>query len=363
MIEIAQSEPDMAISVGDFDHDPTTMNVLNGTLDVDTGKLHKFDRRDYITRIAPVTYVKGYRSKAWEKFMADAIPDPATREFVQAAVGYSLTTYMGEDKFFLLHGDGLNGKSTFVGALLNLMGDYGAQAATNVITGKSGTGPSNEVFVLMGKRFVSASETDESKGIREALVKQMTGGERISVNPKYRSQMEIQPTWKIWLSTNHEPVVQGGDEGIWRRLIKIPFAVKFSRLDKTIKPLLMNSLQERSGILNWAIEGYRVWKRNGLIIPTEVEEAIRGYRAEQDLIGQFINDECRLLPTATVSKRKLYTAYLDYCKRLNQRPKTMIAFGKILSQKGLSMTRSCHTRLWEGIDLSRRVSLHPANAE
>ena len=225
MIEIAQSIDGICIDPEEFDRDSMKLNTVNGTIDLKTLKLGKFDQDDYITKMAPVQYIRGAVSKVWDNFLSDIIPDPATRLFLQTAVGYSLTSDMSADKMFLLHGSGRNGKTTFVSTILNMLGDYGAQAASNMLMHKKNSGPSNDMFVLIGKRFVAATETSESHKLDENLIKQMTGMDRVSVNPKYKSQMEFTPTWKVWLSTNHEPIISGTDTAIWRRLIKVPFSV------------------------------------------------------------------------------------------------------------------------------------------
>jgi len=351
------------VGVDMFDRNPMLLNLLNGTLDLTTMRLSLFKRSNYITKLSPVTYVSGARSDIWLSFLKDIMPDPDTRSFLQAAAGYSLTAAMDEDKMFMLQGGGCNGKTTFTGALLNMLGDYGSQASSSTFTSRSSSGPSNDVFVLMGRRFVCATETDESHKLNEVLIKQMTGGDRVSVNPKYRSQIEFHPTWKIWLSTNHEPTITGGDDAIWRRIVKIPFSVKIAHPDRKLKPLLFNSLEERSGILNWALDGLRVWKHSGLIVPERVKAVTKWYRAEQDLTGQFIADKCKLHPNLTVNKRRLYTLYNDYCKGINQKPKSAVLFGKYLSQRGIKDTRTHTNRRWIGIDACQTVPLSPSEME
>jgi len=361
MITIAQSADGICVDVDDFDRNPMQLNVENGTIDLDTLKFHKFDKQDYITKLAPVTYTKGARSNVWEGFLHDIIPDHATRTFLQTAVGYSLTSDMSEDKMFLLHGRGRNGKTTFVSTILNMLGDYGAQAASNMLMHKKNSGPSNELFVLIGKRFVAATETAESHRLDENLIKQMTGMDRISINPKYRSQMEFTPTWKIWLSTNHEPIITGTDPAIWRRLLKIPFNVTIAEEDcnPKLKPFLMSNLKERSGILNWALDGVRRWNDTGLVIPPHIIEATRWYRASQDLTGQFIEDCCQIHPDVTISKKKLYEAYLNYCKGINEKPKKKLEFGSQISEREISDGRRANSRYWKGINLRKTVSLNP----
>ncbi len=364
MIDIAKSEDGISTPIGQFDHDRMRLNVLNGTVDLNTGKLSKFDRNDFITKIAPVAYTRRAKNTTWLSFLKTVIPDQDTRNFIQCAVGYSLTGLMDEHKLFILHGGGCNGKSTFTGALLNMLGSYGAQASSNTLIKKRSTSsPSNDLFVLAGKRFVSASETDESHCLDEVLVKQMTGGERVSVNPKYCSQMEISPTWKIWLSTNHEPVIKGNDDAIWRRLIKIPFTVRIDKPDPKLQQRLFNDVEGRSGILNWVLEGLYVWKQTGLVIPKGVRKAIDRYRADQDITGQFVQSVCQLHPQLSIEKRQLFETYKDYCRAINEKPKRMVDYEKQLCDFGISEKRMQNKRIWVGIGIVRPVKLFPLENE
>ena len=361
MIALAQTEEGICVGIDDFDRDQMLLNVENGTIDLSTQKLHKFDRLDYMTKIAPVTYDKNAWSETWDKFLKDVIPDPDVRGFLQTAVGYSLTGQMDEDKMFMLHGRGGNGKTTFVSTILNMLGDYGSQAASNMLMHKKNSGPSNELFVLIDKRFVSATETSESHRLDENLIKQMTGMDRVSINPKYKSQMEFTPTWKIWLSTNHEPVIVGTDIAIWRRLLKIPFNVTITgeQRDPKLKPFLMRDRKERSGILNWALRGVKQWNEEGLVVPQAIIEATRWYRADQDLTGRFIEDCCQLHPNLSISKNKLYKAYSEYCRQINEKEKPMKAFGHQLKEREISDGRIPNSRHWIGIDVRKSVSLNP----
>jgi len=362
MINIAQSNPEICYNADELDHDPMLLNVLNGTIDLNTGKLHKFNPSDMITKIAPVTFVKGAKSTVWEKFMEDIIPDPDTRTFIQTAVGYSLTASTKEDKFFILYGGGCNGKTTFVNTILSIMGSYASQASSHTIIRKRDNGPRDDMFVLMGRRFVAATETGESHHLDENLMKQITGGNRISVNPKYRTQIEFQPTWKVWLDTNYEPKITGTDQAIWRRPLKIPFSVSIpdAKRDPNLKPYLASDRTEHSGILNWALEGVRMWKAVGLNPSQEIIDATKHYRSEQDLLGQFLSDCCQFHPQYAVSKCVIFDAFCHYCRQNFEVPRSKKAFGSQLLERGIKESRNAKERYWIGVKLDTSVNLHPS---
>lgn len=359
MILLAQSNENTLIDFGSFDCNPNLIYLENGVIDLDTHEFRGFDRHDHVTKLAPVVFRRDAVSTKWERFLMDILPDPDTRDFIQRAIGYSLTGHTQEEVMFILYGTGQNGKTTFTSAILNMLGEYGAQASSSALIHHDKSGPSNELYVLIGRRFVVASETGESKRLDESLVKQMTGMDRISVNPKYKSQIEFTPTWKIWLSTNHEPIVVGNDHAMWRRLRKVPFDVVIpeSKRDPKLKLSLLYDLDERSGILNWALEGVRRWQEDGLKPSKQVYEATRTYRADQDLVGQFITEKCHVHPSLRIQKGKLYRAYLEHCKEMNEDAKTKMAFGYQLRERGIRDDRDRNARYWVGIGIDVRVNL------
>lgn len=361
MITLAQSDANIVVNFDEFDCDENLICVENGTIHLDTDLFSDFNRQDYITKIAPVTYRRDAVSKIWDRFLMDVLPNQETRDFVQRAIGYSLTGHTHGEVMFMLYGRGQNGKTTFTSTILNMLGEYAAQASSDALIHRKSDGPSNALYVLIGKRFVSASETGESHRLDENLVKQMTGMDRISVNPKNKSQVEFTPSWKIWLSTNHEPIIRGNDVAIWRRIRKIPFNVVIpeSKRDPNLKLSLLHDTEERSGILNWALEGVREWQERGLEPSKQVHEATNMYRADQDIIGQFLIERCQTHSQLTVKKGMLYKAYRVYCGELDEKPKPKVAFGHQLRERGMQEDRDMDARYWTGIGLDESVNLNP----
>ena len=361
MITLAQSDNTVLTHLDGFDRNPNLLCVENGIIDLDEQEFNGFNRDAHITKIAPVTFRRGASSTKWENFLIDILPDADTRDFIQRAVGYSLTGHTHAEVMFLLYGRGQNGKTTFTSTILNLLGDYASQASSSALMQHDADGPSNELYVLIGKRFVVAAETSESRHLNENLIKQMTGMDRISVNPKYKSQIEFTPTWKIWLSTNYEPTIIGNDHAIWRRLRKIPFDVVITeeKRDPELKLALLEDKEEHSGVLNWALEGVRRWQEDGLTPSKQVYEATRAYRVEQDLVGQFIAEQCQIHPSLTVGKGKLYQTYVAYCKDMNEKPRQKIAFGHQLRERGTEDARNRNGRYWVGIGVNEVVNLNP----
>jgi putative DNA primase/helicase len=162
---------------------------------------------------------------------------------------------------------------------------------------------------LKGARFVAAVEAEHERQLDEALVKQLTGGDKITARYLYGEFFQFDPTFKLFLSVNHRPAIKGSDHGIWRRIRLIPFSVTFTP-DK-IDPVLSTKLEaELPGILRWAVEGCLLWQKEGLEPPAAVKDATETYRSDMDDIGDFIKECCEILPDAKTPFKDLYSKYM-----------------------------------------------------
>ena len=179
-LELAKSEPGVPLLPEELDRDPFLLNVLNGTLDLRNGHLRPHRREDLLTKLAPVSYCLRATCPLWLKFL-DRIMDgnQALITYLQRVVGYGLTGDVSEQCLWFFHGAGANGKSTFLTTLLAMLGDYGMQAVSDLLMVKSHESHPTERADLLGKRFVATIETEEAKRMAEALMKQMTGGDKV----------------------------------------------------------------------------------------------------------------------------------------------------------------------------------------
>lgn len=319
-IELARSMPGIPVEEADrLDGDPWLFNVLNGTLDLRTGELRDHNRSDLITKLALVEFDPEAIAPTWEAFLKRAIPSEDTRTFLKRAVGYSLTGRTTEKVMPCLLGPGDTGKTTFVEAVMDLMGeDYAKPAAPDLLLSKRGTSHPTEVADLLGKRFVATVEVEEGRYLAESLVKQLTGGDRISARFMRQDFFEFRPTHKIWLAANHPPIVRGGDDAIWNRLKKVPFGVIIPKeeQDRSLRDKLRAELP---GILNWALEGCLEWQRDGLGEPEEVRLATEEYREDMDTFAEFLAERCILGPEEWVQTSELKRTYARWCEEAGQR--------------------------------------------
>jgi putative DNA primase/helicase len=331
-LDLARSEPGIATTHGQLDTDPYLLNVQNGTVDLRTGKLREHRREDLLTKIAPVEYRPDAEAPTWAAFLQRVLPSEDLRRFVQRVAGYALTGDVSEQALFFLYGTGSNGKSTLVNTLMLALGDYATQAAADLLVVKRGSHPT-ELTDLFGARLVASTEVEDGRKLAESLVKQLTGGEQIRARRMREDFWQFPPTHKLLLSANHKPTVRGVDHAIWRRIKVIPFEVTVPK-DEQDKGLDHKLHAELPGILRWALDGCLDWQRHGLGEPTEVRKATDTYRAEQDVIGAFIEEQCVTGPRLQGTMQDLYGDYLVWCAQSGEEPVKKRTFGDTLTERG-----------------------------
>jgi hypothetical protein len=174
-----------------------------------------------------------------------------------------------------------------------LLAGYAMHTTTASLMGSSGSPIRNDLARLNGARFVSAVEIGMGKKLDEALVKQLTGGDQVTARFLYNEFFEYKPEFKLFIAANHKPDIQGVDHGIWRRIHLIPFDVTIptEEIDRDLPSKLRAELP---GILAWAVQGCREWQEQGLNVPASISSATAAYRAEMDIIAEFLTDCCTL---------------------------------------------------------------------
>ncbi|PYR33175.1 MAG: hypothetical protein DMF90_21760, partial [Acidobacteria bacterium] len=351
MIRLAESEPEVVVTPEQLDADPWLLNVQNGTVDLRTGRLRPHQWEDLLTKLDPVDCQAGAACPTFEAFLDRIFAgDRDLIGFVQRAAGYSLTGDVSERVLFILHGIGANGKTTLQEVLRAACGDYAMRTPTETLLVKREGGIPNDVARLVGARFVTASEADDGKRMAEALVKDMTGGDTITARFMRAEFFEFRPQFKVWLATNHKPVIRGTDKGIWDRIRLVPFNVRIPDAEQD-KQLLAKLRDELPGILRWAIEGCLAWQREGLGAPQAVKAATEDYRQEMDVLGRFIEESCLVDSSATVKSSALYEAYKKWCEANREFAVTQKAFSLRLVERGFTKTHHETGWWWYGIGL------------
>jgi len=256
--------------------------------------------------------------------------------------------------WFLLHGTGGNGKGVLTRTLHYIVGDYGFTLPFSTFESRP-NGIPNDLAALAGRRFVTASETNDGARLNEARVKSLTGEDDITARFLHGEFFTFRPVSKLWLSVNHRPVVRDLSAGFWRRLREIPFDRTFA-LDATLEPTL---LAEAPGILAWAVRGCLRWQANGLgDLPDAVADAIADYRTESDVLAEFLTARCVRMDGVTAKASALFAEYTKWADQTNvsrdDRLHSQTAFGRALSERGFTKTRTSQGWHYHGIGLPSR---------
>ena len=233
-------------------------------------------------------------------------------------------------------GTGANGKSVFLETTCGLLGTDYAMAAPHgfLIATKSDKHPT-EVADLHGKRLVAATETEDGCRLSESLVKQLTGGDRLRARRMREDFWGFTPSHTVILTTNRRPTIRGTDNGIWRRIRLVPFTVTIpaAEQDSELKKKLES---EWPAILRWIVAGCIEWQREGLQAPNEVLAATDNYRADMDVLGEFLKECCLKGAGYQVSAKNLYRTYREWAEARGEYVETQTKFGTRLAEREFS---------------------------
>ena len=343
MIKEAQHLEGIPASMDEFDSYTDYINCQNGIVNLRNGELMPHDSNFMMSKIASCDYdEKGTTPKLWLSFLDDVTNhDKELQDYIQKCVGYSLTGSTREQCAYFLYGMGNNGKSTFLDVIADMLGGYASNAQPETIMMKKwgSDGANSDIARLKSARFVTSEEPTEGVRLNEGLLKQLTGGSKVTCRFLYGDEFEYMPEFKIWIATNHKPIIRGTDFGIWRRIKLIPFEVNIpaEKIDKVLKYKLKKEMPQ---ILRWAVEGCIKWQKEGLQEPTRVQEAVKEYKQEMDLLAGFL-EECVVIDydcKEKISSSDLFMCYSRWAKNNNEYEMSSKKFfreiGKKLPEKG-----------------------------
>lgn len=321
------------VTPDEFDKDDMLLNVANGYIDLTSRELYKHDIYRMFSQIANTDYSEKMQPAVWLDFLNDIFAgDKAVIRYIQKALGYSLTGSTREQVMFILFGKGRNGKSIFVETIAEILGDYSNNMQAKSLMVKKNDNVNTDIARLSKARFVTSSEPNEGFRFDEGLIKQITGGDKVTARFLYAEEFEYTPKFKIWVSTNHKPIIRGTDDGIWRRLVLIPFDVQIPE-EKVDKDLKYKLLREAPAILNWMAEGAYMWMREGLELPEKLKDAGQTYRTEMDVVEQFIQEKCKRAEDVRETGKALYEEYKKWADENNEYKMDKNKFGKKLKEK------------------------------
>lgn len=375
-----QAAPYLRRRPAELDADPWALNLPNGTLDLRKMELRAHHRGDLITKIGGAVFDADADCPKFRAFLEQCHPGEdlaELRTFLQVSMGYAACGDISEQMMWLHHGRGSNGKSVFFNVISAVLGGdgklsssgYAASVPIETFVGddnkqRSGGEATPELIDLQGARLAVASEPEKGKRLAESLVKRITGGERMKVRRLFEGMFDFAPSFKLHISANDRPRIRGQDYGIWRRVKLVPWSVKFEgkRLRK-FEVLVAELLAERSGILNWLLDGLRIYLDKGLKIPAVVSKATDSYKADEDPIGEFVSDRCDTGDNFSEKATPLWQAYLAWCDDSGQTAmKSQTSFGRALADAGFMSAKVSGVGYRQGLALKSDAPLKVTGA-
>lgn len=345
MISLAKDDAAMETLPAEFDAHPHLLNCPNGVLDIPRMQLSPHDSSLYLTKMTGVPYEYDSPEKWHDHVMKVTDNDEELYNYIQAALGYTLSGYTDEQVMFVAHGTGQNGKSLLLNVVRRVMGDYAETADRYLLIKSSANSIGHNLVQLKGARFAMANETGAGNEIDEVAIKQLTGSDAVTGRLLYQNNVTFVPSAKIWLATNHRPKIRTQDLGIWRRIREIPFRVQIPEEDR-IKDYDQNIfLGEGSKVLGWMVYGYQLWLATGLEPPAAVVAALEAYKEDQDTakVGLFLSARCKVWPSGKATNADIWAAYLDWREGLedDDRPPELTKQGLLdrMCERGMRRAR------------------------
>lgn len=348
----------VAIDDHTLDSNPTLLNCQNGILDLETGKLyeHKPDYR--MTRITNANYEPDAKSQFWNDFLNVVFEgNQEVIRFVQKSLGYSITGDRSERCIFIAWGQGMNGKSTLLEAIHQVIGDYALKTPSETILAGKHQGIPNDVAHLSRRRLVYCSESGGQRWLSESRVKELTGDNVMRARFLYGEWHDVIVSFKIWMMTNNKPKLSPNDEAIWDRIRLVPFNVRIPQ-EKRIPITKIREMVQKDagGILSWLIEGYKMWREEGIGTCSVVSDATQQYRIENDPVERFIEEMCRRDAEHKTKGESLFKVYDQWARSCNEYPLRRQEFYRSLEIKGFTKTNIHGGYVaWQGIRLNEDV--------
>lgn len=311
----ARAMPPVSCHASDFDNDIWLLNCSNGTVDLRTGNLKTHSPDNMITQITAANYNPETKCPRFDLFLSQIMNgNDVLIGYVIRLLGMCLSGSVNEQILPIFYGSGGNGKSVLLDTICGLMGDYAGEAAPDLLIQKRNPEHATEVADLLKKRLVVASETEEDAVLKVSLIKRLTGNAKLKARFMRQDFFEFERTHKTILITNNKPAISENTEAIWRRVKLIPFAVTIPE-SKQDKSLLIKLQSEWDGILAKLVRVCLEWQQLGLAEPEEIENATFDYRQEQNPLGDFISERCKLDSFGVVPIACLKENYEDWLKQ------------------------------------------------
>lgn len=309
------------ISNEELDADDYVLNLQNCVLVFHEDKVEKHEHSAdlLLSKIANAEYRPEARCERWEQFLDEVMQgDKDKIHYLQKLFGTCLTGDVRLEKMWFLFGSTTrNGKSTMIERIADVLGDYSKTIRPETLAIKNNPDSrtaSPDVAKLAGTRLCVCSEIPKRMPLDVGLLKTLTGRDTIVARFLHQDEFQFVPKFKMICNTNFLPVVS--DNTIFKsdRVQVVSFDRHFeeSEQDKTLKDKL-STKEALSGILNWMIEGWIAFCREGLEVPEAIKKSTTDYEASSDKLQNFINECLAEAEGKNISVKETYARYEKWC--------------------------------------------------
>jgi putative DNA primase/helicase len=276
--------------------------------------LHPLTSRWFSRTILGYPFDPAARCPLWESVLARILEKDKQRiKLLQEWFGYNLVADTSQRTLLILYGAGTNGKSLVCNVLTELLGPENVSGVP-----LEAFGSRFGLYPTLGKLANIIPEVGELDRVAEGVLKSFVGGDYATFDRKNRDPIQEQPTARLTVATNNLPRFSDRTEGIWSRILLLPFRVTIPA--KEVDRNLLDKLRpELPGIFNWALKGlWRLRKRGEFTQPKVSVEALQEYREELNPAAQFL--EAFTEPRGSVNCTELYTKYRDWIYEHGYKP-------------------------------------------
>lgn len=338
------------------------INLQNGVLDLRTRELlpHSTEYRQH--KIFNCDYDPQAICPTFDRMLETLVPDEEVRKELMKALGLTLTKAKllpGSKSLFLLIGKKDSGKTTFINAINNVLGDFGVNIDNSLLMQgyKSSSNIGPELITLYDARLVSTSELSQDARLNSAKVKAMTGNNVLTTRNLFdRSMFSFIFRGQIWIDSNYKPVIEN-DEAMWGRVRIFPFNQVIKSKDKDIYEKLE---AEKAGIFNRLLEAMaQVEQEDGEIYECEAMlEAKNDYKIEVTPTDQFV-DECLIITKDSqdrIEPPKMYQTYQNWAEDFGYRAMNKSRFYAEISN--YSERKKSYSEYFGGVKLTTVGTLY-----
>ena len=305
-----------------LDADSNLLNLKNGILKLDSLELLPHNADYLLSKCANVSYNPDTKSEDFISFIDEILcGDKKKTRYLQKVLALGLTCNTSEEECYLLYGSTTrNGKSTLLETIGYMLGDYAKNVnpETLALRKKDGRQASGDLARLKDCRFLRMSEPPKKMIFDIALLKSLLGRDTMTARHLYEREFEFPPVFTLYINTNYLPSVNDDTVFSSGRIKVITFDRHFEEYeqDKGLKERLRTE-ENLSGILNWCLEGLRLYRRDGIVPPQCVLDATNKYRENSDKLALFTEDVLIEDADSILSVGHLYKVYVDWCKENN----------------------------------------------